>query len=326
MAKKYQKGVLVALRACDPLLRTAHVVDMARKIDKSDHHGEISGLSQLFVNSLPATNAKHSVSLQATQPALFDHANALTWLSYSLFDRIIDHPESVQLPHVATSLATLQVLKTTALQTYLANTPTPSRALDFFHETDTALHTENTLCRAAVQGDTLVWPALPSKKILSSLLHGRSLAHITGPALIAHQLYPKHSTAIVEHLTTYCGLRQLMDDLHDWEADLRSGHITVVVAALLHAVGGTEDTECSLSSLIPELREMFWRTVAQDFCLNSEITATAALESLEHLTGMKPDAPFATATFGPIIRKARDAHTTITHQKSLLATLRRRQG
>lgn len=314
--------VLGVLQTYPRHLKTPHTIAMARKIDASDKHDEIKALSRLFADSLDSATAAPLTQKMLTT---LDKANCLTWLSYSLFDTITDHPDRIEQPHIITTLTALQVLKTEALQIYASVFPNAAHLYTLFEETDSAIHKEASTCKASLQNETLIHPSLPSKKILNQLLYGRSLAHITGPALITEFIAPEKVDETLALLKNYCALRQLMDDLYDWEEDLRNGSITVVVSALLKAHKGTEDAEYPLAELLPKLRELFWKHIAQDFCAYAETTIASNLQQWEHLHSFTADSPFIKATLLPILKVAMRTNTTIAEQKRLLKTLRRRQ-
>lgn len=320
MPHRSRATVLQTIKSLSPSLRTQHVVAMARKIHQRDQQGEIAALSFLFNLSLPNPGSFNETNIRN-----FDIANTFTWVSYSLFDDIIDHPKNIRLAHTAAILSSVSILKMKALSSYSASTIATSVALELFTETDTAIHTEVTTCRATISNGSITIPHIPKTNHLKVLLASKSIAHITGPAIITKHLYPLQYEMVIKTLRSYCAMRQLLDDLYDWEEDLRDGHITLVTATLLRKHGAPEESVWPFSTLIPELRRIFWESVAEELCNTIVETVTKNIASLATTLSIPPNSPFITATLIPIHKSATSTIQSIHHQKQLLNTLRRKQ-
>jgi hypothetical protein len=70
---------------------------------------------------------------------------------------------------------------------------------------------------------------------------------------------------ITQALRHYLAARQLNDDLHDWEKDLKAGLNTCVVTTLIKALALPEG-EYKLAELAPKMQHHFWNFVVIDMC------------------------------------------------------------
>lgn len=321
MRNQYNSYVLQAIKALPKSAQTYHVITTARAIYNHDQHGEIGQFSTLFIASIPG----HDNTLQQ-QALSFDIANSYIWTAYTLLDRLLDNPASIQLSHTPSILASIGSLKNRALERYSAPHKHISLLFELFNEMDDALQTEVSRCRATVTNTTFTIPHLPKRTTLQSLLYKKSLAHIAGPALLGATINPSAQPRILEALKQYCATRQLLDDLHDWEVDLRNGHITLPVAELLLAFGAPEESTHAFEAFIPELRRLFWQSVAEKLCAAAEQQATEAMYSFHKFLNISPTSPFITTTLAPLLRSAKKTIEAIQHQKALLARLRQAQA
>jgi hypothetical protein len=131
----------------------------------------------------------------------------------------------------------------------------------------------------------------------------KSLGHALGPAAILFALGYKDNSKEVKSLMQffrhYIIARQLNDDAHDWEDDLKKGQVNAVGARLLR------DTK-SGSRKPEKLREVFWRKTIIGACKDISRHIGLAKNDLKKLSIIKEPAVFA-EMLAAIERSARKA-------------------
>lgn len=236
----------------DPILRTECQATLDRMAAKP-FTAEIIQLPHLFAASLQQTPRLDQQLLDQ-----FGAANVFGWMAYTIFDDFLDNQGKTKLLPVAT-FALRQCLALfrqaaphhTAFQQLVENT---------CNQIDAANAWELAHCRFAVDGTIITLDELPHFG-QGRRLAERSLGHLLAPiGVLAAADYPIHSEsvrAIIKAFKHYLIARQLCDDMHDWEADLKQGHITYVVAALLREQQLPTKT-CDLTTLLPAMQREFW--------------------------------------------------------------------
>lgn len=220
-----------------------NALERIRTVDKSRH---IALLPQLFCAALGSQGKAISDSLIIS----LGQANLYGWIAYTIYDDILDGEDArAQLSAANVCLREL----TTIFQTSLPDKPSfHALAQDTLDTIDAANTWEILHCRS-VQN--------PPEYSDLSRLADRSLGHALGPLAIVFSLgYKPESTEIQTVTNLFCHYliaRQLNDDMHDWEEDLRRGQVNAVGAQLLRAMpeGGPE-----------KWRAFFWETEVVDMC------------------------------------------------------------
>jgi hypothetical protein len=210
-------------------------------------------------------------------------ANLYGWTAYTVYDDFLDntpHPE-----HLSTA--------NFALRQSVRYFEQAGRGDDFtdlvwetFERIDSANAWEIKHCRLPVNKKTFRLERLPAyTKTLN--LANRSLGH-TLPALgvlsaTGLAVNDKNVQRVRLALRHYLVARQLNDDLHDWEEDLRAGIVTYVVTALLQDAG-LKPGEHSFAAVIPKLQQQLWRggtlqRICQTITNHTALARTAASAS-----------------------------------------------
>ena len=126
----------------------------------------------------------------------------------------------------------------------------------------------------------------------------KSLGHALGPAAILFSLgYSDKSSevkSLMKFFKHYLIARQLNDDAHDWEKDLKMGHINAVGAAILKNIKTKEHKDKGvvrgqLSNIKSNelFQRVFWYEVVVDVCqtvLNNVQLARKALQQISIIT------------------------------------------
>lgn len=240
------------LSTLDPTLRRQSLVALDR-IVKSDHNCEIVLLPYFFAQSLRSSAPPPTAALLR-----LGLANLYGWMAYTIYDDFLDAAVGAQqLPAATVSLRySLQ-----AFQTVLPDSPAFQQiVLDTFDTIDGANAWEVMQCRFHVDSQQAVIGLLPRYGALQRLAQ-RSLGHALTPlGVLASVGIPPTSPAaqqLLRALKHYLIARQLHDDLHDWETDLRAGQCSYVVACILaglHSMPGPQP----LDELVPRMRHEFW--------------------------------------------------------------------
>jgi hypothetical protein len=250
---------------------------MIDQIATADTSQEIVLMPQLFTAGF-----RHATTLPTSTLSTLSRANLFGWLAYTIYDDFLDEQGSTPLLPVANTAlrASLKEFETTLE----GHTEGRQLVLATFDLIDSANSWEVAVCRATVQGDTLALLKLPRYGKLEKLAE-RSLGHTLTPIIILLLLGYTLDSPEVHGLQTalrhYLIARQLLDDMHDWEEDLRRGHLSPVVTELMR-VTRTEPGDHKLSELVPRLRHAFWQWTLPTMCIRTERHITSARRAAMH--------------------------------------------
>lgn len=244
----------------EPSLRRPGLAMLDDMIQKDDGH-EVILLPHLFNNSL----AKPLPGKYQTTLDNLGLANLYGWMAYTVYDDFLDDEGDPKL------LSAANVAQRYSLKHFgqaLSN-PSFQRLVEKTFDTiDGANARELARCRMAITGRHIVIGRLPSyAKTLD--LADRSLGHTLTPmgvlAASGIDLGDQRATAVHRALRHYLVARQLHDDLHDWEQDLRTGLITYVVAAILRDMQVTPGKH-TFTRLIPKMQRQMWHHTLPKIC------------------------------------------------------------
>lgn len=281
-----------------------------QKIIQIDAHGEISLLSKLFFESSAGTKPQKTPSKDTL--ALLGQANTYTWLAYSLYDCQIDEQTS------PLTIATANIIQRFAYHSYLNAGVTLKQLEKAFTDTDCANALEIAYCRVPVTTTTITIQHIPTKKLLTSLLSQRSVVHCLGPLwLIPANTRSGPSRAVKRVFNLYCAARQLNDDIHDWEDDIRNGRITYVTAALLQAAQIEPGTH-RLHILVKKFRQLLWEGELYRLLSDGLAMAEDAQKGYIEKLNLKPSSPFEEATIQPILQSYQAALKQLEYDKEFV--------
>ncbi len=217
-------------------------------------------------------------------------ANTYGWMAYTAYDDLMDGDSDARfLP-----LANLCLREVTSIFEGVSQSSPELRTL--FHRTMDAMEGINAWefksCRLqTLPGGFALPDPLPDFGELSALAD-RSFGHALGPCAILHlNGFDENSTEMVElksFFRHYLIARQLDDDAHDWEQDLRRGHLNAVACRALKA--WFEQTEKKTELLLSEMADLqllFWQKIlpeSAEFILFHVQKAELALSQLSLFT------------------------------------------
>jgi hypothetical protein len=173
--------------------------------------------------------------------------NVFGWIAYTIYDDFLDNEGDPSLIPLATICLRQVVLLYSSF---------PQKNIRQLF--DTGLNTideANMWEMVSRQKDNVVYKNLDQ-------LAQKSLGHILGPLTIILLLGFSEKSAEYKKtfafFKNYVIVKQLNDDAHDWETDLKKGQITPVVAMILKKSKNKKN--------IKKLKEIFWYEVINDVC------------------------------------------------------------
>lgn len=271
------------LKQLGPALRPQTQTILRRTLS-GDADREITLLAYSFNQSLQKP-------LPATSELLvhLGAANAYGWTAYTIYDNFLDNEGDPQA--LSTANAALRYSVAHFRQALPDNAAFQKYAAEVFDAIDNANAWELGHYRAKVDGDTITVGDLPRYTRTLDLAN-RSLGHTLAPLAVLAAAGTRPNDSRAKHISLalrhYITARQLNDDMHDWQQDLRAGIITYVVASILQGLGVKPGTH-ALTQLIPDMQRRFWHASLPSICQTAAQHAALA-RSHAHASGLlKPD-------------------------------------
>ncbi|HRZ95535.1 MAG TPA: terpene cyclase/mutase family protein [Candidatus Moranbacteria bacterium] len=188
---------------------------------------------------------------------------------------------------------------------------------------DAANAWETSKCRTRVSGSRLMIPErLPDYGNMERLAD-RSIGYALGPAAVLYIHTEKIEFPEMKNLMAffenYIIARQLNDDAHDWEADLKNGQLSPAVVSVLKKYSGRHKNkkESDLKKETKELQKIFWHEVIQEVCGKSIFHVKKAGRHLRKIASVKDKTAFE-AMLASVEKSAEEA---LTEQKEMLEFL-----
>ena len=254
-------GFDLSLLAPD-LRRSANT--MLQKVLAADQDHKITLLPYYFSRSL--------VTPIATRPFFYQRlglANLYGWLAYTIYDDFIDEEAAPGLLSVANWAMRLSL--DNFRQALPHDHAFQTRVGQTFTVIDEANAWEVAHCRSLTK--------LPDYGKRPKLAE-RSLGHTLTPQAILRQagygLESRMVIALQQSMHHYLIARQLDDDAHDWQADLKKGHISYVVGQLLQ-----DDPQ--------QAQQTFWHHTLPAVCTTMQDHLHLARIELAQCTALRPD-------------------------------------
>jgi len=192
-------------------------------------------------------------------------ANLYGWIAYTIYDDFLDDEGDPKLLSVAN--VALRELTTIFDNVLPADTGFPNLFVKVMDTIDAANTWEVTHCRGNLKN--LKSSNIPDYGDFSKLAQ-KSLGHALGPAAILFSLGYSNKSPEVKNLMKffkhYLIARQLNDDAHDWERDLKMGHINTVGALVLKKARQKKISFKKIEKDMTPFQEIFWYEVVVDVC------------------------------------------------------------
>lgn len=224
------------------------------RLDKTllgDKDGSIVLLPYFFKESL----GKDSVKISSDLIEELCLANLYGWIAYTIYDDFLDdegEPKLLSLANVC-----LRELTGIFLRTAQKNANFSKIFTQIMDKLDSANAWEIANCRTQ---NTRVVPEYGNLIRLAE----RSLGHALGPLAILCSLGHAHASPEVKNakkfFEEYLIARQLNDDAHDWESDIKMGHINSVGTMLIKSLKKKTLPQSFSEKEAALMQEIFWST------------------------------------------------------------------
>lgn len=228
-------------------------LEMLEKIRRANRNYEITLLSAYFADSLTYPSDQSAVVTQ------LGAANLYCWIAYMLYDAMLDDKRDTS----ALPLANIAHRKSLELYRSVCSDPNMRNFVDYAFDAMDATNAWEVYNTHREPGK--IPESMPIFGNLYRLSH-RSYAHVLGPLIIASRVHDITSDAkqlLHDSLMQYLIARQLNDDCHDWQEDLRAGRITHVVMTLIKHVYGRK-LPVGEKANIKELQKVFWERCGEE--------------------------------------------------------------
>lgn len=243
------------------------------------------------------------------------------WMAYTIYDDFFDNEGSPKF----LSLANASLRELTSV--YCENFSEERKFMEFFKSTmdriDAANAWETNNCRTKISGSRLTIPErLPDYGNMEKLAD-RSIGYALGPAAVLYIHTGKIESPEIKNLMAffenYIIARQLNDDAHDWEADLKKGQLSPAVVLVLEKYSGRHKNkkELDLKKETKELQKIFWHKVIQEVCGKSIFHVKKAGRHLRKIASVKDKTAFE-AMLASVEKSAEEA---LIEQKEMLEFL-----
>jgi hypothetical protein len=196
----------------------------------------------------------------------FGVVSVLGWVAYGLYDDIIDGERGVE----NVSLANTFLRELTVLYSSVAKND--KRLMRFFcetmHKVECANFRETRKLRVDVVDGKIALDKKMPKEFDKSFLFDRSRGHFLGIGsmilLAGNKKNSKEFVNMFLFFKHYIIAKQLNDDMHDWEEDMRKGCVTQVIVSIARSLSGR--SEVDVENDLDEMRGIFWNDVVVDVC------------------------------------------------------------
>ncbi len=283
-----QKVLLLAQKQNEGLVKSVRVILMTElsKILHSSGGDEIVSIPLIVNESLKKPFPKVEVMIE--QLAL---ANTYGWLAYTVYDDFLDDEgQPSQLPLANIAMRRSQHCFRDAMGD---DHDFQDLVRKFFDSIDTANYWEVTHCRAAISSGRIDLPTLPAFGHLAQL-GDKSCGHLL-PALaifLKSGILPGSLdfNNILPALRQYIIVRQLNDDMHDWQQDLERGHLSYVVTTILKELA-IAPGQYRVNILTTSMQQQFWNKTIVIISKQMQQLLTSAEQMLAKVNALKPDNP-----------------------------------
>lgn len=233
-------------------------------------------------NLKSSANVKHKIKKNLDSITLTYEAVLLGWVSYTANDAIMDK----EIPCTLLPFANICNTHMHDILFNILHLPDYIHQiiLEVLNEVNLALHGEaqigvvpNTILNTTSHDHSHNQPHI--LEVGKNLQSSKSIAHCIGPicifTLIAHNWCKDDVSDLIEYYRYYLSLKQLSDDVHDWQDDIAAGRSTYITSLLVSTAS---------KSLSPtEYIDTFSNTVIYAVYNEMEIQTQKSLEALSKI-------------------------------------------
>lgn len=235
--------------------------------------------------------------------------NLYGWIAYTIYDDFFDDegkPKELSLANIC-----LRELTVISISLPVENKDFMPVFKGIMDKIDFANLWEVENCRTHLKEGVLTLPKrLPNYKDYS-ILAEKSLGHGLGPLAILLSLgYGKNSKEVKntsKWLKNYIIARQINDDMHDWEKDLKKGHLNSASVPLIKEwMKSNNKRIICLDKDLFSLQKIFWEKTVSKMCETVLKHIKISKDSLKKIPLIEDDAGL-TQFFIPIEKAAKEA-------------------
>ena len=291
--------------------------NVKKKILKGDGVNAITLLPYYFRKSLGKKSIDEAIAIKLGAAGFYG------WMAYTIYDDFFDNEGD---PKVL-SLANVCLRELVSI--YDSEFSKDEKFLKFFRNImdriDSANFWETNNCRAKTSGSRLTIPdRLPDYGNMKRLAD-RSIGFALGQAAILYlhsgNIESTEIKRLVAFFENYIIARQLNDDAHDWEEDIKGGRlspaVTLVLKKYAQQAKNKSVKEIDLNKEIGKLQKIFWHEVIQEICGKTLFHVRKARKHLRDITAMENKAAFE-SMLASVENSAKEA---LAEQKEMLEFL-----
>lgn len=202
------------------------------------------------------------------------------WMAYTIYDDFLDgEGDRKLLPGANYCLRYLDY----AINDSLNNKQFRIEATEILNKQEAANVWEIENCRVEINNGTINLKKLPDYKDHWQLAD-RSLGHTIAALGVLYAAGYKYNSITVKSVRSffkhYLIARQLNDDAHDWEEDLRTGHINAVAVQILNKYKLKKVGKVNITHELDGMRKIMWEEVILDVCDLIEVHLGEARKTL----------------------------------------------
>lgn len=218
--------------------------------------------------------------------------NIFFWTAFVIYDDFWDEEGTPRI------LPSANLFARTFIEFFDGLYPHDSEFNSFFQRLMDALDSGNTWilvhCRAKANGKKIEIPKVIPDYGDYEAVYQPSSAHILGPVAMLYELGYKMNSPEMKNLISffknYLIAMQINDDIHDWEEDLKKGHLSTVVVILLKDFGRLEG-EIDIEEDLEELKKTFWFKTLPKACNVAIEHIQRSLQALKKITILEDPSP-----------------------------------
>ena len=290
--------------------------DIRKRILKGDKADQVMLLPYYFQKSLEQ-KPDERMAMELGVASLYG------WMAYTIYDDFLDSEGDPKL----LSLANVCLRELTSI--YSVNFASDEKFLNFFKNImdriDSANSWEASNCRVQIAGSNLMIPKrLPEYRNMERLAD-RSIGHALGAAAILYlntcETESDEMKNLISFFENYIIARQLNDDAHDWEEDLKRGQLSPAVVSVLKRYAKSNASkgsmELDLKKQLQQLQKIFWYDVIHEICDKAISHIKKAENDLKNIKAVKDRTVFE----GMLKTVEKSAKEAIAEQKETLEFL-----
>lgn len=255
-----------------------------QKVEAIEERTPIGGLPYMFCESLGVQGE----TIDKTMLLDLGQANVFGWIAYTVYDDFLDDEGDVRLLSCANvALREVTVLFSKVLGFESSFFDKFGKIMD---RIESANHWEVEKCRVTIEDgfmnlDEYQVPCYRDYTVLAD----RSFGHALGPIAVMFALgYRQNDVemkALMEFYKHFLIARQLNDDAHDWEDDLKAGRVNPVCASVVekYKIRYKRLEKVSFEKDRELFRKIFWFEVACEMCSVIRLHLNKARKALQSI-------------------------------------------